>query len=99
MLMSSRNARTYDNEFKNNAVNLYNEGGTSYKEVASNLGIPQATLVGWVHEKQKSGDNAFPGKGHLKPEEARIKLLERENEKLKRERDILKKALAIFSLP
>ena len=97
--MSKRNVRTYDNEFKNNAVNLYNEGGKTYKEIADNLGIPTATLVGWVHEKQKFGDNAFPGKGYLKPDDSRIKLLERENERLKRERDILKKALAIFSLP
>jgi transposase len=97
--MSIRNIRTYDTEFKNNAVNLYHEGGKSYREVASNLGIPQATLVGWVLEKQKSGDGAFHGKGYLKPEDAKIKALERENERLRRERDILKKALAIFSSP
>jgi transposase len=99
MFMSNCNVRAYDNEFKNNAVNLYNDSKVSYREIASNLGIPPATLVGWVHAKQKSGADAFPGKGHLKPEDARIKLLEREIEKLKRERDILKKALAIFSLP
>lgn len=99
MFMSNRTIRTYDNEFKNNAINLYKAGGKTYKDVACNLGIPQATLVGWVHEEQKSGADAFPGKGYLKPDDARIKELERENERLKRERDILKKALAIFSLP
>lgn len=99
MLMNKRNVRVYDNEFKNNAVSLYNESGITYKAVAANLGVPTATLVGWVNEKQKAGNDAFPGKGHLKPEDAKVKLLEREIERLKRERDILKKALAIFSLP
>jgi transposase len=45
------------------------------------------------------GEDAFSGKGHLKAEEERYRALERENERLKRERDILKEALAIFSLP
>jgi transposase len=40
---------------------------------------------------------AFPGQGHLKEDEALIRQLKRENEVLRQERDILKKALAIFS--
>lgn len=97
--MGIKNARFYDKEFKNNSVNLYLEGGRSYQEIASDLGIPCTTLVGWVREKKRNGEEAFPGKGHLKPEEEKFKVLEREIERLKRERDILKKALAIFSLP
>lgn len=97
--MGIKNVRTYDKEFKHNAVALYKEGGRSYQAVADSLGIPCATLAGWVKEKEQSGEDAFPGKGYLKPEEERYRALERENERLKRERDILKKALAIFSLP
>ena len=41
----------------------------------------------------------FPGSGYLKPEDDRLRRLERENEILRRERDILKKAMAIFSSP
>lgn len=95
--MGIKNARTYDKEFKNNAVSLYKEGNRTYQDVATNLGIPYATLVGWVRAKDKSDESAFPGKGYLPPAEERFKALERENEQLKRERDILKKALAIFS--
>lgn len=84
--MGSKNIRTYDKEFKNNAVLLYKEGGKSYHVVAASLGIPCATLVGWVKAKEISGDNAFPGKGHLTAEEERFRALERENERLKRER-------------
>ena len=39
----------------------------------------------------------FPGKGHLSPEDSEIRRLKRENERLRMERDILKKAVAIFS--
>ncbi len=40
---------------------------------------------------------AFPGKGKLKACDEEIRKLKRENERLRRERDILKKAVAIFS--
>lgn len=97
--MSIKKTRVYDKEFKNNAVVLYKESGRSYQSTADRLGIPSATLAGWVKAKEQSGEEAFPGKGHLVPAEERLRVLERDNERLKRERDILKKALAIFSLP
>jgi transposase len=97
--MGIKNTRTYDTEFKHNAITLYEEGDRSYQSIASSLGIPCSTLVGWVKAKEKLGEEAFPGKGHLCASEERFRALERENERLKRERDILKKALAIFSLP
>jgi transposase len=43
------------------------------------------------------GDKAFVGKGRVTPEEAEIKGLRKQLEKVKEERDILKKALAVFS--
>ncbi len=43
------------------------------------------------------GQQAFPGKGHLTEDEELIRQLKRENEVLRQERDILKKAVAIFS--
>ena len=97
--MGIKSVRTYDKEFKNSAVALFKEGNRSYQDVANSLGIPCATLVGWVKAKEQSGEDAFPGKGHLPATEERLRTLERENERLKRERDILKKALAIFSSP
>jgi len=42
-------------------------------------------------------EKAFPGKGRLKPEDESFRKLKRDNERLRRERDILKKAVAIFS--
>ena len=45
----------------------------------------------------EEGADAFPGKGHLSVHDEQMRHLQRENERLRRERDILKKALAIFS--
>ena len=44
-------------------------------------------------------ESAFPGKGYLKPADAELKNLRKELEKVKRERDILKKAVAYFAEP
>lgn len=43
------------------------------------------------------GKQAFPGKGRLKEDDELIRRLQRENELLRQEREVLKKALAIFS--
>ena len=41
--------------------------------------------------------HAFPGKGHMKPEQEELRRKDREIAKLKMERDILKKAIAYFT--
>jgi transposase-like protein len=95
--MSKKKCRAYDKEFKLNAVALYQSTERSYKQVADELGIPQATLVGWVANHENEGAQAFPGKGHLKPADAEMAQLRKELSIVREERDILKKALGIFS--
>ena len=51
----------------------------------------------WKRHFREQGDEAFPGTGHLPANEPQVRDLQRENGRLRRERDILKKALAIFS--
>jgi transposase len=65
--------------------------------VERRLGIGQGVLSRWKRELKDDGQQVFAGKGHLKPEDEQLRLLKRENERLRRERDILKKAVAIFS--
>ncbi len=43
------------------------------------------------------GDGTFVGKGNLRPEDAELRRLQKELEEVKEERDILKKALGVFS--
>ena len=89
--------RTYDKEFKKEAVRLVLEEGYSAAEVERNLGIGQNIVYRWVREITEDTEHAFPGKGRLKPPDEQIRALERELSRVKRERDILKKAVTIFS--
>ena len=92
--------KQFDKDFKLNAVRLVHEGKLTVKQVSRDLGVGYSTLERWIREIREHGaKNVFPGSGYLKPEDERIKKLERENEILRRERDILKKAMAIFSSP
>jgi transposase len=94
--MNQLQRRKYNSEFKSEAVKLVLNGKSTY-EVASDLGINPAMLARWKREYLKDNEDAFPGKGHLKPEDERLRQLEKELRDITEERDILKKALAIFS--
>ena len=89
--------KRYDKEFKIEAVRLASEPGNSQAKIERDLGIGQGVISRWKRELQRDGERAFPGKGHLKPQDDELRQLKRENERLRRERDILKKAVAIFS--
>jgi transposase len=54
-------------------------------------------LRDWVKKSSDDPQDAFPGHGQMKPEQAEIARLQREVTKLKAERDILKKAAAYFA--
>lgn len=84
--------KSYTMEFKNQIVDLYNAGGTSYTKLESEYGVKRSTLSGWV--KQLS-----PIK--LSEEESvalkEYKAIQKEIQRLKNENEILKKATAIFA--
>jgi len=89
--------RKYDKEFKKGAVLLVIEKGRSISEVARDLGIHPVLLGKWKSLYLEDKNNAFPGQGHMKSEEEEFRRLKRELDNVKEEREILKKALAIFS--
>ncbi len=89
--------RNYDKEFKADAVRLALNGDRTHKSVADSLGITPKILEKWIRKVREKGKDAFPGKGNLTPEDEEMFRLKRENSILKEERDILKKALAVFS--
>ena len=95
----TKTKKVYTKEFKIEAVRLLERTGKSQAEIADELGVASSTICRWNKEYGEDGEDAFPGKGNLTPEKERIRQLERENEILKQERDILKKAVAIFSHP
>ncbi len=91
--------RTYLPEFKQEAIQLWQSSGKSASAIENELGITPGLLSRWKRKQDKNGQHAFPGKGRLLPEQERTRQLEKENAILRQERDILKKAVAIFSNP
>jgi transposase len=96
-MQESKKHRTYDRQFKEEAIRLVTEGGRSVSDVAHGLGIHENLLRTWKRKYKEDPSGSFPGKGHLKTEEEQLKRLQKENANLKEDREILKKALAIFS--
>lgn len=85
--------RRFDREFKISAVKMVTEGGHKATEVARSLGIDVNRLYLWKKQFGDQGDKAFPGKGHL----TELAALRRQLRDVEMERDILKKAVGIFS--
>ena len=89
--------RTFTREFKQEAVQLARSSDKSRAHIARDLGIADSTLHHWCQQFAEQGEQAFPGSGHQTPQEEEIRHLKRENDVLRQERDILKKAIGIFS--
>ncbi|KMY69322.1 transposase [Desulfocarbo indianensis] len=89
--------RSYSREFKLEAVALVTEGGLSVAQAARDLGIAESVLGRWKKQFAEVPEQAFPGKGRLKPQDEELHRLRRELARVRQERDILKKAVGIFS--
>lgn len=89
--------KKYEKQFKIEAVRLYEESGKSRTEIEKDLGISQGCLSHWKRELAEEKDAAFPGNGNLPEADIEIARLKRELEIVREERDILKKAISIFS--
>ncbi len=89
--------KTYSKEFKVQACKLVIEEGIKPTVVAEKFAIHPVMLYRWVDEYRENGEEAFVGKGHTKPADAELKKLRKENERLKMENEILKKAAAYFA--
>lgn len=90
--MSGRH-REFTEDFKREAVRLSHESGRTAVQVAADLGIGKSTLVSWRREFREadllSGPHEDPAK--------EIARLRHENDILRQERDVLKKATAFFA--
>lgn len=93
--------RQFTAEFKIEAVRMANDSGKPISQVARELGIRPDMLRTWKRQAgSRSGlapGDVFPGNGKLTSQEEEIRQLRREVERLKQERDILKKAAAFFA--
>ena len=89
--------RKFDSEFKRQAIRMVTDDGKSCRAVERDLGLGEGIVYRWVREAKAEPQNCFLGNGKVKPSTGDISQLLKENEHLRRQRDILKKALAIFS--
>ncbi len=89
--------RQYDGEFKREAVRLSYEPGRTVAGLARDLDINENNLWRWRKKFSEGGDLAFPGTGHGTPEQEELHRLRRQLADVTEERDILKKARAVFS--
>ena len=88
-------AKKYDNDFKVMIVELL-ESGLKAKEISEEYHLNDGLIRRWKREyKAKSGD--FSKKKEISVQEQELKLLKKELRSVKMERDILKKAVSIFS--
>jgi transposase len=91
--------RKFSREFKLEAVRLVTSGGRGVAATARDLEVRPDMLRRWKRQLEEDPVEAFPGKGNLKSEEEQVRRLQRELARVKEERDILKKVVAIFSVP
>ena len=93
----SETKRKYTREFKLEAVRLSEDPDRTAAETARALGISPKILYRWRQVFKAGGQEAFPGHGKLPESAEEMRQLRRELERAREERDMLKKAIAIFS--
>ena len=98
--MNERNYRKYSHEFKLEALTLLQRGDKSAGQIERELGITPGLLVKWRARYQivgQEGETPQIGASDLEAAKAEIRRLQRELANVAEEREILKKALNIFS--
>jgi transposase len=94
----SKLRKCYDKQFKRRAVELMAERKNT-TQLSKELGVSPAGLYRWKKELAEFKEGSFPGNGNLKQTEEQKKIAELKHAlaDAQLERDILKKAIGIFS--
>jgi transposase len=93
----SKKRKSYDKEFKLSAIKMITESGMSVLKVSRDLGINETSLHKWKKDYLSDQQNAFPGKGRMKPEEEELRKVKKQLSRVTMECDILKKAIGYFT--
>lgn len=92
----SRKRRRFTPEFKADAVKLVQQSGRPIREIARELGVAFGPLARWVRQAEVDAGKG-PAGALTTAERDELQQLRRENERLRQEREILKKAAAFFA--
>jgi transposase len=93
----SKTKKQHSREYKLEVLELLKTSGKSKAQLERDLGLYPGQIKTWQKALAAEGEQAFPGTGHQTETEAELRRLRRELEITRQERDILKKAVAIFS--
>ena len=95
--MEKQKYRTYTKEFKQEALNLLGSSGKSASELERELGITTGLLLKWRQRYKVNKEQESLEPSDLAAAQAELRRMTRELAIVTQERDILKKAIAIFS--
>jgi transposase len=87
----------FSGEFKREAVRLLETSQKPPSDLARELGVRRNQLYKWKEQMSQRGEGAFPGSGRGSGSNDEVARLRKELERVKEERDILKKAAAYFA--
>lgn len=87
--------KKYTDEFKRDVLTLVAEGGRSVAQLERELDITPGLIYKWQQRYRVKGEALQPSEERA--EQAELRRLRRELELVKQERDILKKAIQVFS--
>jgi transposase len=94
--MERRKRRSFNAEYKAEAVRLVREGGKSVHQVARELDLTDSALRTWVRQAEVD-EGKGPAGALTTAEREELARLRKENRQLTMERDFLKKAAAFFA--
>lgn len=97
--MSKRNYRKYTDEFKQEALALLKKGNKNSAQLEEELGITKGLLLKWrdKYQVKEKGTTTKLELNNLEAAKKEVLRLKRELAEVEEERDILKKAVSIFS--
>jgi transposase len=84
-------ANYYDRDTKVAYAEQINSGKLTVTEAVKELGCSRSAIYSWIKKLSEDGEHSLPGSGHMKPDMAYQKQLEKENRQLKNEIEFLKK--------
>ena len=91
-------AKYFDRDTKVAYVEQILANKLTVKQAATELGCANTTIYSWIKKLTDDQEHGLPGSGHMKPDAAYQKRLERENQQLRNEVEFLKKAAAYFAV-
>ena len=89
--------KTYSREFKLEVLHLAENTDKPIAHLEQDLGLSVGTIHHWRRQVVVDGEEAFPGSGRVTGQAELVRRLKREIKVLREERDILKKAIVVFS--